>query len=253
MHKIFAKTVFLGKRVYFLPECHSTIDELSNLIKTETVEEGTLIYTGHQTSGRGQRGNQWIDEPGKNILLSLLLKPQKVAPSHQFYLNLIIGLAITNYLKELLPSESIMLKWPNDVYVGSKKVAGILIENNLRGALLETSIVGVGVNLNQSEALLDSATSVIRYSKKNIDREEFIENLLLHIEHWYAKLCNVSYEEIIDAYYEVMYWKEEIHTFRNGKTEFQGIIKGIDSSGRLIVLTSLGEEIYDVKEIQFVE
>ena len=141
MHKFFAKTLFLGKKVVFLPQCHSTNDHLAQLARDSKEPEGLTLYADQQSDGKGQRGNVWVSEPGKNILLSILLRPKFLLLQKQHYLNLITGLALIDVLNQ--EASDVVLKWPNDVYVGEKKIAGILIENNSRGNAIESSIIGV--------------------------------------------------------------------------------------------------------------
>ena len=145
--------------------------------KREVLPEGAVIYTDHQISGKGQRGNYWEDEAGKNILMSLLLKPRKLPIKYQYFLNLIAGLAVLDMLREHLRGEHLTLKWPNDVYVGKRKIAGILIENNLVGGIIDASVVGIGLNVNQEIALPASAISLKEITGKSIDRLSMMDEL----------------------------------------------------------------------------
>ena len=253
MHKIFAKPTFLGKKVVFLPQCHSTNDELARLARNQNIPEGTVIYTDHQIAGKGQRGNKWFDKPGENVLLSLLLKPKFLSIQKQFYLNLVVGLSIVDLLKSYVPDRIVMLKWPNDVYIDSKKVSGILIENNLRGSSIEWSVNGIGLNLNQADDLPQNATSIFAESGIEADRLQFIDELLYWVEVWYRKLIDGSFAEVLTRYHDVLYWINESHTFSANGREFQGAIKGIDEAGRLVIATSAGESIFGIKEVQFIE
>ena len=253
MHKIFAKPIFLGKKVVFLPECHSTNDELSQLARNGDAPEGMVIYSDHQLSGKGQRGNHWIDQPAKNVLLSLLLRPKFLPIKNQFFLNLIIGLAIVDALKEKLPSRQIKLKWPNDVYVDDRKIAGILIENSLRGTAIESSVNGMGINLNQVTSLPPNATSLSLELGAEINRQDFIEDLLSYVEVWYRRLKAGSYDEILWEYHELLYWRNESHIFARQGNNFRGVIKGIDEAGRLVIKTGQGESSFGLKEVQFIE
>ena len=252
MHKIFAKPLFLGKKVVFLPQCHSTNDELVNMTKKSDELEGLVVYTDNQTDGRGQRGNIWFAEPGKNILMSLLLKPTFLAISDQFYLNLIAGLAIVDTLRNYTNAE-VQLKWPNDVYLDRKKVCGILIESNLRGSTLESSVLGVGLNLNQKGFNLPNATSLTLETGLAYDKLEVLEEMLHKLEAWYLKLRGGNKTEILEAYHKLLMWKDEKHEFKANSTYFFGTIQGIDSIGKLIVTDVKGvNKTFSLKEIEFI-
>ncbi len=250
MHKIFAKPLFLGKKVVFLPQCHSTNDELAQMIKKNDEPEGTVLFTDNQIKGKGQRGNIWLAEPAKNILLSVLLRPKFLAPAHQFYLNLIAGLAIVDTIGDYSDG-NIQLKWPNDVYLNGKKVSGILIENNLRGNSLESAIVGIGLNVNQQGFALATATSMMLEIGKTFDRHGVIENLLTYLEKWYLQLKNGKMTFILDQYHRHLMWRGEVRTFRSSGTEFDGEIIGIDKHGNLTINQSGTLQTFGIKEVEF--
>lgn len=109
---------------------------------------GTVIYSYNQTAGRGQRGNSWEAEPGKNLSFSLLVKDVALKPDEQFYISEGVSLAIVGFLRQYAGEFSI--KWPNDIYWRDKKICGMLIENTLLGAAIKTSVIGVGININQT-------------------------------------------------------------------------------------------------------
>lgn len=113
MHKILANTVFLGKDIIYMTECHSTNDVAAAKIKDGTAREGSIVLTDTQTKGRGQRGNRWYSEPGKNLTFSLVLAPTFMAPGAQFDLNRMVALAVKEALSRY--SEGIKVKWPNDI------------------------------------------------------------------------------------------------------------------------------------------
>ena len=254
MHKFFAKTLFLGKKVVFLPQCHSTNAELAKRAKELGYPEGTIVYTDYQKSGRGQRGNIWEAEPGKNILMSVLLNPKFLEPKNQYYLNLIAGLAIVDTVKEFISHRHIQLKWPNDVYIEDKKIAGVLVESNLRGVNLESSIVGIGLNINQQNFDVPTATSMkLAFgSLIDIDREAVLENLLHKLEGWYLKLKNGQRNEIRNSYHELLMWRGESHEFKSESGLFTGEIVGVNEFGKLAIRVGAELRIFDVKEVVFV-
>ena len=253
MHKIFAKPVFLGKRVIFLPQCHSTNDELSRLQKEVKLPEGTIIYADHQTNGRGQRGNQWEAASGKNVLMSMLLKPKALPVKDQFYLNLIAGLAIKSLLEEKITGKEIKLKWPNDVLIDGRKISGILIESTIKGTSMDACVVGIGLNLNQEVFNVATATSLALEIGQPSDRYQFIEELVVSIEGWYLKLMNHKTRDVLQSYYDCLYWKDEMHTFKSTNGTFKGMITGITDNGRLIIESDGKALIFGVQEVQFID
>jgi len=251
LYKIFAKPLFLGKKVIFLTDCHSTNDELALLIKKDGWTEGMVIYTSHQKKGKGQRGNVWLDEDGKNVLMSVLVKPTYLLVSEQHLLNVVIGLSVIRSVARYLDERRLKLKWPNDVLVNDKKICGILIENTVKGNKLENSIVGVGLNLNQKAFGSLNVTSLILEIDKVVDREEFIESLLVDIEYFLLKLKNGQQSSLLQLYHEKLYLKGETSLYSDEDGEFSGMILGIDNTGKLIVSKEGSLRYYGIKEIKF--
>ncbi|MEP0986725.1 biotin--[acetyl-CoA-carboxylase] ligase [Ekhidna sp.] len=235
----------------FLPQCHSTNDELMLLAKNSAVPEGMVVFTDNQTKGKGQRGNDWISDPGKNVLMSVLLLPKFIAPASQFNLNLISGLAIVETLRRET-SKKILLKWPNDVYLNEKKIAGILIESIVRGSKIEASIIGVGLNVNQHEFSVPNATSLFIEEGVNFDKLEIMESFLCNMEKWYLKLKNGANDEILAAYHNLLMWRGEKRIFRSSKGEFEGEIIGINNQGQLEISSVNGPMTFNIKEVEFI-
>src|ERR1043165_9220886 len=144
-------TLFIGQNKVFLPETHSTNSYAIELLKNVNAIEGTVVYTHKQTQGKGQRGNSWIAEPQRNTTLSLILRPVFLNSKNTFYLSKITALALHDLLTEILDvgQFDIKIKWPNDILVNSKKIAGVLIENSILNEHLQWSVIGIGINVNQ--------------------------------------------------------------------------------------------------------
>lgn len=250
MYKIPANTLFVGQSLVFMPECHSTNDEASRLIQGGNVMEGTTVVTHHQTAGRGQRGNTWISEKGKNLTFSIVLKPAVLPVKDQFYLNMAVALGVYDYLHEIL-KDRVKIKWPNDILINSKKVCGILIENQVSGQQIQHSIVGVGLNVNQEKFSLENATSLRVLSGKEFQLEEVMEDVLEKIESRYLLVREQLLDTISITFTEVMYWLGEQHVFSTQGLEFTGMIIGVDEIGRLKIQTSEGLRTFGVKEVEF--
>ena len=252
MHKFFAKTQFLGKTVIYLPQCHSTNTEIQTFLKKMTLNEGSILVTDFQINGRGQQNNKWLSQKGKNILMSILLKPTFLRLNKQFYLNIITCLATTDAL-EVFTGNNLKIKWPNDIYAGINKIAGILLEASVSKRNIDHTIIGLGVNINQQEFGGLKATSVLLETGSTQRIDNIMELILLSLEKWYQKLKNRDYEEIILRYHSLLFWRNEKHVFYIRGELIDGQIKGINNRGQLIVEIKGVNQIFNNKELVFVE
>lgn len=251
MYKIPASTLFTGKNLVFVPECHSTNDLALQLCQQSPATEGSLIITSHQTNGRGQRGNSWHASPGMNLTFSLIFKPTFLAIGDQFLLNIFASLAVLDYLKSRVDLP-IHVKWPNDVLIEGQKICGILIENQLQGNQFQSIVVGIGVNINQKEfAPGVTATSLALKSLKNHDLQSELELLLQKIEVRYLQLKEGRHTQLKEDYIRALFWRNEEHTFATNDKQFQGTITNIDEAGRLLVKIDNHVRAFELKEIAY--
>jgi BirA family transcriptional regulator, biotin operon repressor / biotin---[acetyl-CoA-carboxylase] ligase len=252
LYKIPASTLFLGKNLVFMPECHSTNSYALQLCQhSPLAPEGTVVITDNQTAGRGQRGNNWITEPGKNLTFSIILKPAFLNTKDQFFLSVFTSLSLRDYL-QAKGCSSIRIKWPNDIYVGSKKICGVLIENVVSGSRFSNVVIGIGLNINQVRFGVDSATSLRLSLDQSFDLPSELETLLAFVEARYLKLRQNDPQSMMEEYLSLMYWRGETHMFSSNDKFFEGTITGLDENGRLKVLTSSGENFFAVKEISYI-
>lgn len=251
MYKILANTIFLGKDVLFLPECHSTNDKVFELIRAGEAGEGTIVICKHQTQGKGQRGNTWESESGKNLTFSLVLKPNFLDVSEQFYLNMMISNSIRKLLQDYLPD--LKVKWPNDLVVPDRgKLGGVLIENIVNSAAWEFAVVGIGLNINQRDFENKKATSLSLITGGRFELEELFRLLIAHLEQGYISLKKGKMDEVRLAYLNHLYLKDKWETFLESKREFEGKIIGVSQEGKLQVMLRGGSErLFDIKEIVF--
>jgi BirA family biotin operon repressor/biotin-[acetyl-CoA-carboxylase] ligase len=251
MYKILANTVFLGKDVIYLTDCHSTNDEALERLRRREIAEGSIIITDNQTKGRGQRGNLWHSEPGMNITFSLLLQPNFLVPSEQFYLNMIISLSVVEVLSEY--SSDFKIKWPNDIlHQTDGKLGGILIENIINQKGIEYSVVGLGLNINQ--ILFDlprEVTSLKLLTGQDFERWEIFRLLVAKIEKRYIALKKGDQKKIKSDYLSHLYGFEEWFPFDDGEF-FEGKIIGIDENGKIGIEKRNGNVcFYGMKEVIF--
>ena len=252
MHKLFRNTVFIGKKAFFLPSCHSTNEMASVLISDKPPSSGTVIYTDFQSRGKGQRGNTWESDSGKNILISIILDTTFVEAVNFFELTIITSLAIHDLLSEYL-KEDLKIKWPNDLMFGNMKIGGILIENYLKQHVIEWCIVGVGLNINQENFLEKGAVSLAQICSQHFDREELIGLLLQKVESRYFQLKKGKIQSLKMEYLSNLYWKNEIHVFKANGVYFNGKIKDIEPSGKLKIALEEGDRSFDFKEVAFIK
>lgn len=203
-------------------------------------------------AGRGQRGSGWQSEPGKNLTLSIILKPHFLSIRDQFYLNVFASLAIRDYLLIHKCTDS-SIKWPNDIFLGDKKVCGILIENQVSGSRIDSSVVGIGLNINQQAFGEVKATSLAMHKHQTFELPKELETLLPLIESRYLQLREGRLELLLRDYLESLYWINEEHTFESAKRgQFVGVIKGVDNSGQLRVAIEGSDTLFGVKELVYV-
>jgi len=252
MYKILANTLFLGKDIHFLPDCHSTNDTALSELRQGNVGEGSIFITHHQTKGKGQRGNTWEAKAGENLTFSLVLRPNFLDLSEQFLLNMAISNAIRKCMQEYLPD--LKVKWPNDLVVPAQgKIGGILIEN-LVGSTTgwEYAVVGIGLNINQREFQTTQATSLSLATGSQYSLEELFKLLIGSIEQAYIALKKGKYAEIRAEYLRHLYLFEQQALFKVGEVALTGKIVGLSESGNLLLELPNGQQrSFGIKEIKF--
>lgn len=251
MYKIPPGTLFLGKNLLILPECPSTNTYAAELDQAGQAPDGTVVIARHQTSGRGQRGNTWESGSGLNLTFSAVVHPVFLPAVNQFHLNKAVALAVHDVVKNYT-SELVRVKWPNDIMIVEKKVCGILIENQLTGSRFTRSIIGVGLNVNQTEFSSTQASSVSAHSGKAIELPEIFDELLRSIEHRYLQLKGSRLKELDDDYLQALFWVNESRSFIIDGSETKGMIRGVGANGRLLVEIDGGIRSFDLKEIKYV-
>jgi len=241
-------TLFIGKELHNFPSLSSTNTYATQLLSKSNPVEGTVILTYNQTAGRGQIGSKWESAPDKNVSMSIVLYPKFLAACEQFNLNAAVSLAIFDAVS--LYVKDVKVKWPNDIYIGKKKVAGILIQNTLAGRNIQSSVVGIGLNVNQIEFTSDAPnpTSLKLETEKDIDLNKIVQEIARALEKRYLQLKSGKTKDIRREYILHLYRFGKPFTFqREDETYFTGIITGISSLGKLVIDTETGEEEFGLK------
>jgi BirA family biotin operon repressor/biotin-[acetyl-CoA-carboxylase] ligase len=229
----------------------STNDYLKLLAKETELENYTIVIANEQTKGKGQMGANWISEPGKNLTMSILIKEVQINYQNIFNLNIVMSLAIMKVLF-MMNIPNIKIKWPNDIMAGTKKLAGILIENTIKSDGSINVIVGIGFNLNQTNFKNLPQASSLRYiTGKTYDIEQmamfFATSIKLHMT-----ALSVDPKNLWKLYHEALYKKNYPSPFKDKQGNcFMGVIKKVTPDGKLEVLLNDGsEKHFEVKEIK---
>jgi len=239
------------KDYLYIPSTPSTNIFLKEKVKKETLPEFFAVRTAFQTAGKGQVGNSWEAQRGKNLLFSLLLRPHHIPIHEQFIISQLVSLAIVRVMQQHEVACSI--KWPNDIYVGDKKLGGILIENSLRGTLIDYSIVGIGLNINQKEfkSGAPNPISACNILHKKITLKLLFTKIVAEIKQLYL---TAGASEIQSEYQQNLYRRSGFYTYKmpNGDT-FEAEIHAIDNDGQLWLKKRNGEVMgFYFKEVEFV-
>tara|TARA_R110002049_G_scaffold127831_6_gene284920 strand:- start:84 stop:809 length:726 start_codon:yes stop_codon:yes gene_type:complete len=237
-------------RIIKLNATDSTNRFLRNLSLDSPVQDFTTIVTSHQTNGRGQMGTLWQSQPFKNLTFSVYKKLNFFPFESQFYISMSVALAIIKALEQLnIPKLSI--KWPNDILSANQKVCGVLIENVIKQSVIESSIIGIGLNVNQLDFNgLPQASSLKNVTGVNYDLDEILHLILKQLEIQLDLLCKDT-NRIKSQYESYLFRKEKPSTFKTAEGLFSGIIKGVSEHGLLEVL--IEDQVlktYDLKTIK---
>jgi BirA family biotin operon repressor/biotin-[acetyl-CoA-carboxylase] ligase len=235
----------------YIAETPSTNTLVKSYLQDRKLNDFSLVYTDHQTRGRGQMGSDWSSEKAKNIACSLYKEFNGVRIDEQFIISMIVSLSIAEALEELMVL-NIRIKWPNDIYALNKKIAGVLIETTMSGTEISSAIIGVGINVNQQDfTQLPNATSLISILGKPTDRSYLLHLYLEKFVKWYEKI-DKGYDFIKTAYEAKLYRKDKVSLF-NAKDigRVNGIIKGVNQKGQLLVdIDTKGLMTFNLKELQ---
>ena len=236
--------------IYHIDITSSTNDDA----RDEKYHEGDVVWADFQTAGRGQRGHEWHSRKGENLTFSAVLEPTFVPIAEQFSVSEVVALSLVDMLAEY--NIEAKIKWTNDIYVGDKKLVGILIEHSLASTSLRRTIVGVGINVNQTEfdSALPNPVSMAQLLGKMLDAEGVLKCFLKHLQLNYELLRKGAKEALHERYNSLLYRKNEWHTYALPSGEkFKGAIRGTAPSGALCLEDEEGAtKDYLFKEVEFI-
>ena len=235
--------LFMGRHLIRLDSVASTNNFAATLLG-QNAPEGTLVVAHEQTGGRGQRGKSWVAEPGKNLTLTYILRPVSLRIADQFLLNKAIAIAVARTAEIICPGSFIRIKWPNDIFLENRKLAGILVETAVKGSQIVSCLAGIGLNVNQTVFPEESGNpiSLAMELETELKLEDVMQLLSKQMEVYYLRLGSSQKARIEEEYNTILWKRGEQHTFVLNGIEFPAEINSVDAQGRLVVKSLNGEE-----------
>jgi BirA family transcriptional regulator, biotin operon repressor / biotin---[acetyl-CoA-carboxylase] ligase len=235
---------------FFIKKTNSTNDLLKRMLREQQLPEGFVVHSCFQTAGKGQVGNSWESTDGENLLFSMALYPLRIKVEEQFLISQLVSVAIKNTLDNY--ADNVSVKWPNDIYWNDKKLGGILIENSLQSGRIKSTVIGIGINVNQQHFMSNAPNPVSLF--QITDKEHNVEKLLIEIRdnilNEYKKL---NPPLIRAAYGEILYRKTGFYAYKVEEKSFMAKLIAVRSDGRLELENETGEcRGFYFKEVQFV-
>ena len=213
---------------------------------------GTAYFAVHQTKGKGQRDKTWQSHEGENILFSIILESQRVSTANIFPFSCAIALACSDFFSKYAGDET-RIKWPNDLFWRDRKAGGILIETAVSGHTIQVFIVGIGININQTQfpALSNKVVSLKQITGKSFDPIELTKEICSCIEKRMDELQAGEKEKQLQEYNAQLWGKNTEHLFKKNEESFHAMVKGVTEYGELI-LQNYTEKKYRVGEIEWI-
>jgi BirA family biotin operon repressor/biotin-[acetyl-CoA-carboxylase] ligase len=237
-------------KLIHLDKVKSTNLHASDLLSGKQISVPTVIVADFQTGGKGQGDHQWESDDAQNLLFSLVVFPVKIKAKEQFYISKIAAISTREMLSVHL--STITIKWPNDILISKKKISGILIENSLKSDEIISSIIGIGININQTEFSFP-ATSMKNESGKEFDRMILLENFLETFHYWYEILLSRDLAQIDIEYYKYLYGFQEWLKFSWDGVEFEAFLEGVEPDGYLVLKARDGKIFkFGFREVEFI-
>ncbi len=244
--------IIIGSSIKRIQEVGSTNNYAAEQLLTNRPQEGTVFVANSQVDGRGQTSNKWESEPYKNLTFSIVLYPDILEIAQQFEISKAVSLGITDFLNGKV--QQVSIKWPNDIYVGTRKIGGILIENSVRINKISSCIVGIGLNINQKIFITDAPNpvSLTQITKLDYDLETILIELCDKIDRRYQQLISLKFNSIDDDYIAMLYQSDQWAIYKDAGGTFTGRIIGVDRYGRLRIESEAGSiRKYQFKEVEF--
>ncbi len=250
----------LNNNQIFLDTVNSTNDFAIKFLKEKKCNlkenyDNLLVYTDNQNQGRGQRGNFWESERKKNLTFSVVWFPEFLKANEQFFLLKSVAMSIIDFLFPLI-KEELKIKWPNDIYVKDKKIAGILIENVIKGEFIKQSVIGIGININQTNFNYPNAISLKLIFKKDFSLGKILKKILKYLNFRYEKLDKKNFLSLSEEYLKFLYRFNKFYSYEvicKKNYLIFAKIKNVENNGSLILEKKNGDILkFSFKEIRFI-
>ena len=243
-------TLFIGRNLILLAETESTNRFLARLSADTNLPEGSVVVANHQTSGRGQAESKWVSEAGQNLLMSILLKPDFLSAKKIFLLSKMVSLAVKDALTDF--GIETKIKWPNDIYSRDQKICGVLIENIMRGAQVQQSVIGIGLNVNQEifPKEIPNPASMKSISGNTFSIDECMFSICNHLEKRYLQLKSGHTDDINKEYLNFLYRSHKMHEYESMGQKFTAEIINVEEEGRVVMRKEDGSVVrFGFKEV----
>ncbi len=223
-----------GRRFTILTSVDSTNNYAMREVHAGLANHGDVFLAYDQTLGKGQRNKQWLTQPGENITMSILTLPVSIPTAHPFLLVAAVALGVYDFFRQYA-GKNTRIKWPNDIFWGDRKAGGILIENQIRNQKWRVAVIGIGLNINQTDfgAISEKVISLTKITGKKYNILELAKELCNLLEERYRQLLSGNGNDILNEYISVMYKLNEEVNFKIGETDFRAIIEGVTPAGIL--------------------
>lgn len=240
-------------RLIHLAETESTNKFMQMIAETEELASGSIVLTDFQTAGRGQTGNSWESEAGKNLTFSIFFRPADIPANMPFVISEMVSLSVKYTLDKYISDVSV--KWPNDIYYQDQKITGILIENTILQSKIAQSIIGIGINVNQTDfhSNAHNPASIARITGKYFDCMNILEDFRLIFNEQSERLNSLCFDSVHNDYLYAIYRKDGYHKYCDANGIFEAVIRDIEPTGHLILERPDGSTSrYAFKEVSYI-
>jgi len=234
----------IGEPFNILPTTDSTNNHAMNEARLGQTSDGAAYFALDQYQGKGQRDKTWNSKPGENIILSVIKDCSGFHLNNQFQLSVAVALACFDFFSAYAGDET-RIKWPNDIYWRDRKAGGILIENMVKSDRWGKAIIGMGININQTtfDTIEGKPVSLKQITGKSFDPISLAKELCQHLEHRFLVLENKPFDQLLSAYNDQLYKKDELVPFKRNNIQFQAKVNGVDKDGHLLIMHGVEERI----------